>query len=169
MTAEPLILTLMFDAESFARLDGLRRAHFPPALNHIPAHLTLFHHLPGDRSDEVVERLTASRPEVMRLRASGLRKLGRGVALEIEGRALKSWRGALADGWRDWLTPQDRQGFRPHVTIQNKVEPIVARALHDELQAGFQPFEIIGEGALLWRYLGGPWALEAEVAFRPAP
>jgi 2'-5' RNA ligase len=168
MTPEPLILTLKFDAQSFSRLDGLRRAHFPPALNHIPAHLTLFHHLPGDRLEEVVERLTASRPEVMPLRASGLRKLGRGVALEIEGRELKAWRGALADGWRDWLTPQDQQGFRPHVTIQNKVEPIVARALHDELQASFQPFDVTGEGALVWRYLGGPWALEAEVAFRPA-
>jgi hypothetical protein len=44
----PLILTLKMDRESFSRFEGLRQAHFPPHRNFIPAHLTLFHHLPGD-------------------------------------------------------------------------------------------------------------------------
>ena len=167
MSAAPLILTLKLDAQSFARLDGLRRAHFPAALNHIPAHLTLFHHLPGDRLDEVMAELSNDVPPPLTLRAAGLRKLGRGVAFEIAGPELKSWRGRLAQAFEPWLTVQDRQGFRPHVTVQNKVEPLEARALHDALGASFQPFEITGEGALLWRYLGGPWRLEAEVAFRP--
>ena len=169
MSTPPLILTLKLDAPAFARLDGLRREHFPPALNHIPAHLTLFHHLPGEALEEVVARLTTQAPPVLPLRATGLRKLGRGVAFEIEGRELKSWRAALAHGWDDWLTPQDRQGFRPHVTVQNKVDPLAARALHDDLQARFQPFDLSGEGVLVWSYLGGPWLLEAEVGFRPGP
>ena len=47
--ARPLIVTLKLDAASFARLDGLRRTHFPAAINRLSAHLTLFHHLPGER------------------------------------------------------------------------------------------------------------------------
>lgn len=169
MTASPLILTLKLDAESFARLDALRRAHFPPALNHIPAHLTLFHHLPSDRLEDVVAELHSEAPALLPLRATGLRKLGRGVAVEIAGAELKAWRARLAEAWSDGLTAQDRQPFRPHVTVQNKVDPLVARALHDRLQATFEPFQLAGEGALVWRYLGGPWELEAEAAFRRAP
>ncbi len=169
MSEPALILTLKLDAAAFERLDGLRREHFPPALNHIPAHLTLFHHLPGERLDAVVDALATGAPPVMPLRATGLRKLGRGVAFEIAGAELKSWRADLARRWNDWLTPQDRQAFRPHITVQNKVEPLLARDLHDRLQASFQPFDLAGEGVVVWRYLGGPWALEAEVAFRPAP
>ena len=48
MPDAPLILTLAFDEATFARFDGLRRRHFPDALNLIPAHATLFHHLPGE-------------------------------------------------------------------------------------------------------------------------
>jgi hypothetical protein len=46
--ADPLILTLGLDRASFERFEALRRAHFPPALNRVPAHVTLFHHLPGE-------------------------------------------------------------------------------------------------------------------------
>ena len=53
MSEAPLILTLRFDGEAFARLDDLRRAHFPPERNQIPAHLTLFHALPGEALEEV--------------------------------------------------------------------------------------------------------------------
>ena len=168
MAERALILTLKLDAAAFERLEALRREHFPAGLNHIPAHLTLFHHLPGESLGEVVDDLTAAPPPVMPLRVSGLRKLGRGVAYEIDGRELKSWRGELAQRWAEWLTSQDRQPFRPHVTVQNKVEPLLARDLHDRLQASFQPFDLRGEGVFVWRYLGGPWALEAEVAFRRA-
>ncbi len=168
MSDAPLILTLKLDPASFARFDGLRRAHFPPALNHIPAHLTLFHKLPGKRLDEVVGHLTTSVPAgLLQLRAIGLRKLGRGTAFEIAGAELKSFRGRLAQAWADVLSPQDAQGFRPHVTVQNKVEPIVARALYEQLGDGFQPFDLQGVGVLVWRYLGGPWRLEAEVGFTP--
>ncbi len=168
MSDAPLILTLKLDPVSFERLDGLRRAHFPPALNHIPAHLTLFHKLPAERLEEVVGYLTTSVPAgPLQLQAIGLRKLGRGTAFEIAGAELKSFRGRLAHRWADVLSPQDAQGFRPHVTVQNKVEPIAARALYEQLGDGFQPFDLQGVGVLVWRYLGGPWRLEAEVGFTP--
>lgn len=94
---------------------------------------------------------------------TGLRKLGRGVALEVRSAELIGLRARLATAFAPWLTPQDRQGFRPHVTIQNKVEPAQANALHDELSADFEPWSARAEAILVWRYLGGPWDAEARL------
>ncbi|ATB34221.1 2'-5' RNA ligase family protein [Melittangium boletus] len=166
---QPLILTLRLDAETFARFDGLRRAHFPARLNHLSAHLTLFHHLPGEERERIEADLRAMVPTVpLSLQVTGLRSLGRGVAFEIVSAGLSSLRASLARRWASWLTPQDRQGFRPHVTVQNKTTSEEARALRAFLTAGFTPFSARGEGLLLWRYQGGPWALEAEISFAPA-
>ena len=166
MSDAPLILTLKLDDAAFARFDALRKTHFPAALNYIPAHLTLFHHLPGERLEEIVAELTACAPRApMALRATGLRKLGRGTAVEIGGAELTGWRERLARSWAEVLTAQDRQGFRPHVTVQNKVDPANARALYDMLSDRFSPFNFEGVGVFVWRYLGGPWALEAEIGF----
>ena len=163
----PLILALKLDPASFARLDALRQAHFPPAINHLRAHLTLFHHLPGERLEEVRDALVAAtaRPPLP-LAFTGLRSLGRGVAYEVASPDLLRLRAELAARFRAALTPQDAQGFRPHVTVQNKVAPDAARALRAELEAGFTPWEGRGDGLLLHRYLGGPWGLEAELPFR---
>jgi 2'-5' RNA ligase len=165
----PLIVTLRFDAETFARLDALRTRHFPARLNIVPAHLTLFHHLPGDRTDDVVEtarRLAAQTP-IIPLRIARPVSLGNGVALEIESVPLSELRARFAAEWHDDLTPQDRQRFRPHVTIQNKVAPAEARTLLAQLAHDWRPMTASGEGLLVWRYLAGPWALEAESPFAP--
>ena len=70
----PLILTLKLDGFAFDRLDALRREHFPTALNRLSAHLTLFHHLPGERLAEVGADLAAvSGRTPLRLRVCGLR------------------------------------------------------------------------------------------------
>ena len=53
----PIIVSAEFGAADFARLDGLRRAHFPPARNVLPAHLTLFHHLPPSLETEIDARV----------------------------------------------------------------------------------------------------------------
>jgi hypothetical protein len=162
----PLIVTLKLDATTFARLDDLRRAHFPPALNRLSAHLTLFHHLPGERRAEAVDDLAdVVRRAPLRLRVSGLRLLGRGVAFDVDGAGLVEVRRELARRWGPWLSAQDRQGFRAHVTVQNKVDPAEARRLRDELAAGFSPWDATGEALQLWRYLGGPWEAEAELPF----
>ena len=57
MEDAPLILTLGFDAASFTHLDAMRRRHFPAERNFIPAHLTLFHHLPGEREQDIAATL----------------------------------------------------------------------------------------------------------------
>ncbi|MBY0249792.1 MAG: 2'-5' RNA ligase family protein [Methylobacterium organophilum] len=165
--AAPLILTLAFDDPTFARFDGERRRHFPEALNRIPAHATLFHHLPGDRERGVIEAITALArtvppPEVA---VTGLRFTGRGVAYALDSDALARFRARLAQEFAAHLTAQDRQGWRPHVTVQNKVSPDTARTLHADLSAGFAPFRFTAPGTLLWRYRGGPWDAVARLPF----
>ena len=165
--AAPLILTLAFDEDTFARFDGLRRRHFPQALNHIPAHATLFHNLPGGAEAGVRETIallarTVPPPEVA---VTGLRFTGRGVAYVLESEALSAFRARLAKTFDAHLTPQDKQGWRPHVTVQNKVAPETARALHAALADDFAPFHFTAPATRLWRYLGGPWAERAQFPF----
>ena len=159
MSAAPLIMTLGLDAGSFARLDALRRRYFPPSLNRIPAHVTLFHHLPGEREREVGEVLAAAcaaaPPSAVRVVEPV--SLGRGAALRVLAPEVGALRETLAQTWADVLTPQDRQRWRPHVTVQNKVSPDEARATLAALRDGFEPWAARAEGLLLWRYLGGPW------------
>ena len=167
---DPLILSLGFDRASFERFEGLRRLHFPPALNRIAAHLTLFHHLPGERLAEVSQAVAEAADGVpaFEVQVAGLRKLGRGVALSLDSQTLAAVRGRVASRFADVLTPQDRQGFRPHVTIQNKVDPIESTALHERLAAEFSPWTARAEALLLWRYRGGPWEAAGRFEFRPS-
>ncbi len=165
--AAPLILALRLDEASFARLDALRHAHFPPAINHLRAHLTLFHHLPGDRLEDVTAALIAAAGcAPFPVAFPGVRSLGRGVAAEVGSPELVRLRADLAARFRPHLTPQDAQGFRPHVTVQNKVDPADARALKAELEAAWTSWEGRGEGLLLHRYRGGPWEAEGAFLFR---
>ena len=168
MEDAPLIVSCGLDDASFRFFDDLRRAHFPPALNHLSAHLTLFHHLPGDREDDVRVTLAAcaERAPPPALSITGLRKLGRGVAYTIDAPGLQAVRRRIADAFADALSPQDRQGFRPHVTVQNKVDPPVAAALHDRLAADFSPWSATGVALQLWRYRGGPWEPAGAFPFK---
>ena len=163
----PLILTLQMDERSQGRFDRLRELHFPPERNYLRAHLTLFHKLPGEREAEISAGLreVCRDREPITLSATGLRFLGRGVAYELSSPGLEALRRDLARRWEPWLGAQDRQGFKQHVTVQNKVSPEQARALHQELQATFTPFEVAGLGLSLWRYLGGPWESAATHLF----
>ncbi len=126
--------------------------------------MTLFHALPGEREDAVRADLAAAaeRP-AFEVSVTGVRFLGRGVAYDLGSAELDRLRAALAGAWAPWLTPQDRQRHRAHVTVQNKVAPEVARALHARLSASFVPGAVTARGLGLWRYLGGPW--EAVRAF----
>ena len=164
---DPLVLTVMLDADTQNWLDSLRRAHFPSERNLVPAHVTLFHALPGDEADAVLaalaEECRAAQPSAVRIGPP--RFLGRGVALEVSAPEVAALRARLAARWRDQLTPQDRQGWRPHATVQNKVAPETARALHASLAAALPPRAATAEGLLLWRYRGGPWEPAGRFAF----
>ena len=94
-----------------------------------------------------------------------MRSLGRGVAVAVEGTELPALRKRLAAAFSAWLTAQDRQPYRPHVTVQNKVAPDAARRLFEGLSAGWVAFAGCGESLLLWRDPGGPWELADEFPF----
>ncbi|TGE25019.1 2'-5' RNA ligase family protein [Hymenobacter aquaticus] len=157
--APPLILTLALDEPASRFFNELRQAHFPPQRNFLAAHLTLFHHLPGPQQAEIEQQLAAlagAQPPLL-LQVAGVQFLGQGVAYRLESEALESLHRRLQQQWWPQLTPQDQQKRRPHVTVQNKVRPEVARALHQELTASFNPFSATGTGLQLWAYRNGPW------------
>ncbi len=171
MDTAPLILTLTLDADSQAFFDAQRRRYFPAKINYLSAHLTLFHALPGAEYDAIVADLAAAaagQPGPLPLAVTGVKFMGRGVMYTLDNPALPALHRRLQRQWQPWLSPQDGQGLRPHITVQNKVDPAVARALHEELAAGFQPFEAQGTGLALWAYKGGPWELRERFAFGPA-
>lgn len=163
----PLILTLALPPEAQARFDALRAQHFPAGRNQVPAHVTLFHALPGAEQTAIAAELRRCCAETapFPIQFVGLRSLGRGVAYQIESRELAQVRGALACAWAPWLGAQDRQGFRPHLTVQNKADPKSARALLAVMQTTFSPFEIEAKGLALWHYRGGPWEAAGHFAF----
>jgi hypothetical protein len=86
------------------------------------------------------------------------------VAYDLDCPELVLMRADLAVRWADRLTAQDRAWVRPHVTVQNKVTPEVARATLAELQRLPPPPPATVVGIGVWRYLGGPWEPVAVVA-----
>jgi 2'-5' RNA ligase superfamily len=161
----PIIVTAVFAEPDFQRLDQLRRAHYPPERNQLRAHLTLFQHLPPSAVDELLRRLQAeaSFPEPSAA-ISGLILQGHGVAFRVTSPELEDARASLADAFKGMLTPQDQAPWRPHVTIQNKVKPAVAKALHAKLSINFAPRALSIAGLAAFYYRGGPW--EPIAAYR---
>lgn len=167
--AGALIVTAELGAADFAWLDRLRRAHFPPERNVLGAHLTMFHALPPSSEHEVrsrLSRLASHRPP--RARIEGLMDLGGGVAYRIVSPELDCLRGELAETLDGLLTAQDSGGWRPHVTIQNKVPSRTARALLEQLDRDFRVRQLAVSGLGLHRYLDGPWEKIAVYPFRGA-
>lgn len=163
----PLILTLRLDAASQAHFDALRQQYFPPERNYLASHVTLFHHLPGPEAPAISQFLAdwATSLPPLALLVTGLRFLGRGVAYDLDNAELLRRHRELQTTWAAWLTPQDQQRLRPHVTVQNKVAPEVARALHTRLAAEFELREVQGTGVQLWAYRNGPWEALQEFPF----
>ncbi len=71
------------------------------------------------------------------MQVEGVRSMGRGVLYALAAPELMSLHRELAGKFATYLTPQDKQPLRPHVVVQNKVEPQEARALLAQLQAEF--------------------------------
>ena len=165
--AGALIITAELGAEDQAWLDRLRRAHYPVERNRLPAHLTMFHALPPSSEAEVRSRLSrladGRRPNAM---IDGIMDLGGGVAFRVVSTDLDRIREELASGFHGLLSAQDAGGWRPHVTIQNKVSPKTARALAEALRRDFRPRSIGIRGLGLHRYQDGPWQQLAIYPFR---
>lgn len=165
MSAEPLILTVRLEEQSQAFFDAQREKYFPPERNYLKAHLTLFHQLPPEPS--TFAYLSSLKQAAFKIDVIGLISLGAGVAYAIESPELISLRKSLMLHFAGVLIPQDKQGFRPHITIQNKVTPEESKNLLADLVKTFEPFEAQVSGLDVWTYLGGPWRHEHDYAFRP--
>jgi 2'-5' RNA ligase len=155
----PFVLTLEMDGESFAQLDQLRRRHYPPERNLVPAHATLFHRLPGEHAREIralLARVAAGR-KPMDVAVAGVKAMERGVAVLLHSPQLFALRDELAAEWWPWLSPEDRSGFQPHVTIQNNVSAGEALRTQKSVAAELRLSRIRGLGLHLWRYREGRW------------
>jgi hypothetical protein len=162
----PIIVTALFGASDFTTLDSLRRAHFPVERNVLPAHLTMFHHLPPSVERELAGLLQdEARGNLPQARLASLINLGNGVAFAVESPELEDIRARIADRFAPMLMPQDRNAWRPHVTVQNKVKPPEARALLGALSADFRPRALRLAGLAASYYRGGPWEPIAAFAF----
>jgi hypothetical protein len=165
--AGALIVIAEMAPADLAWLDRLRRTHYPPERNHLPAHLTMFHALPPSSEGEVrrsLARAAAERPP--RASIEGLMNLGGGVAFRIVSPELDAIRSELAVDFHGLLSAQDSVGWRPHVTIQNKATVKAARELLTNLERDFRPRSLGIVGLGLHRYLGGPWERLENYSFR---
>jgi hypothetical protein len=165
--AGALIVTAEIAPPDVSWLDRLRRLHYPPERNQVPAHLTMFHALPPSAEGEVrrlLARLAAEPPPGASI--EGLMDLGGGVAFRIVSLGLDAMRRELAVSFHGLLSAQDSGGWRPHVTIQNKVAVREARQLLATLERDFRPRPLGIVGLGLHRYLGGPWEPVERYAFR---
>ncbi|WP_083276595.1 2'-5' RNA ligase family protein [Sphingobium phenoxybenzoativorans] len=165
--AAPIILTATMGAADFAWADTLRRAHFPAGRNKVPAHITLFHHLPPGLQRELMDRMAViCRGKAPAAQLAGLLNLGNGVAFRVESAGLDAIRAELADMFQGLLTPQDQAKPRFHITVQNKVSSDRARLAFNELNASFRPRPLVISGLAAWRYMGGPWEPIRAMPFR---
>lgn len=167
----PLILCAWMDDLTQTWLNDLRTRHFPPHLNRLSAHLTLFHALRGENrtsiEEEINQVLYQHLPKEGESEGSAtlqfpkLISLGRGFAAEVVCAPLVKIHRALQGKWWNDLTPQDRQGFRPHVTLQNKVSPVSAQNTLQQLAPNWRA-DHTGtlQGLTLWVYQesSGTWS-----------
>lgn len=162
-----LIVTAGLGDADFVRFDRLRCAHYPVERNQLPAHLTMFHALPPSAEAELaglLKQLTAAPPPAAF--TAGLIDLDGGVAVRIRSDELTAIRRNVADHLHGNLAAQDRGGWRPHITIQNKVDPKQSRRLLAALSQDWKDTPVRIASLELYRYRGGPWERAGRYPFR---
>lgn len=157
MTEHPLIVTLQLEHEAQDFFNNQRKAHFPEHLNYLDAHITLFHQLPVKESRVFKELERAAHISPFSIHVSDVYHTGFGVAYRLQSKPLIQLHAYLQEAFSSYLTPQDRQSFRPHITIQNKVSPAASKMLVQQLQNKFIPFNVSATGVDTWIYRNGPW------------
>ena len=163
----PLIVTAELPADLQGWAEGLRRRHYPPERNQVPAHVTLFHALPPSCEAELREVLAATaRGKRPRGRLEGVMSLGTGTALRLDSPTMLAVRDEMAGRLHGLLSAQDDHPPRLHITVQNKVSAKEARALQAELAAQVLPRDFSFAGLGLHAYRGGPWELLKRWSFR---
>lgn len=155
----PHLVLAVLPAAVQARLDALRRAHYPAERNRVPAHCTLFHAVPGMVAAELsalLARLTATTPPP-RARIDRVIDLDGGTALALVSADLIDVRDMLADHFHGLLTGGDAVAPRFHITVQNKVERRAAHILQAELTATWRATDTTIPSIAVHRVVDGAW------------
>lgn len=163
----PLILTFTLDSISKSRLDSWREEYFPKERNHLTAHLTIYHQLPGQNIIAISQALEdfANAQSPVSLSFESLKTRAGFVGVHIESSELIATRTRLSAHLGEQLRAQDKQPYRPHVTVTNLGSPKDALSCFNSLEAKFKPWEGIATGFDLYHYRGGPWEFAKHFPF----
>ena len=166
-----MIVTAWFHPDDLAPFHELRRRFFPGHRNYLSAHATLFHYIRPHLRVPFVERAQRVLAELDvpdRVEVLPPFSMGKGVAYRLELAPLARIRQPLRDHFAAELKEQDARPWRrPHITVQNKVEPETARQLLRHLRARYEPCSLRLLGLKCFRYDYGPWTPLFTVPFRP--
>ncbi|MEJ7610465.1 MAG: 2'-5' RNA ligase family protein [Ferruginibacter sp.] len=163
----PLILTLNIDEVAHSFFAAQRRLYFPPHINYLDAHLTLFHNLPSDDT-LIAEALNVfANREPFELRMSGVRHIGKGVVYTLISDELQQLHTTMQKTFSTMISGKDTQKLWPHITVQNKVTANKADLLYKKLLKEYEPFPVTATGFSTWLYLKGPWEKVTEYSFGP--
>lgn len=170
------VLTLQTDKAHHRRMTELRNQYFPPKLNKLAAHLTLFHALPGSKLNSyiipTIEDVT-SKTSPFRVHAIKPFRLKYGIAISVAkengAKQAQNVHHALQQSWLDenFLSDQDRGGMRAHYTILNKVDNQgeIDKAFN-QVQSQFKGDFGVAEGLGLYRYDRGKWKFVRKFEFQ---
>jgi hypothetical protein len=168
MSLPSLILTLKLDQSAESYFQNLRIQHYPPSRNQIPAHISLFHYLPGEDESQIEKDLkSVCQRDQFSLQILPPKLMGAGVMFPVKSPELEAMHATLKHKWQRWLKPQDLQGYRPHIVVQNKVSREIAQTTLINLNFDHPFSAVIAEGLLLWEYQNGPWCLKNTYQFHP--
>lgn len=165
---EPVyVLTLLTDDAHQKRMTALRKKYFPPKLNKLGAHLTLFHALPESKLESTIIptiKHVAAEWQPFSVNAAKPFRMKKGIAISVPknqgGDLAQKVHGVLLGAWEGegWLSEQDAGRMRAHYTIMNKVddEAEVADAM-EEVSGSWKGDRGTVVGLGLWRYEKGYW------------
>ncbi|HEX3335943.1 MAG TPA: 2'-5' RNA ligase family protein [Jatrophihabitans sp.] len=161
----PLVVTLALEAGAQERFDAERARWFPADRSEVGAHVTLFQCLRGELEERVRVDLVQHAGPPFPVGVAGVLPLSGGTAYALAAPELARRQRVLQQLWWAELTAQDRQGFRPHITVQQQVSAAEARATVTVLRRAFRPFQFRAEGYRVWRNNDGPWTELARIPF----
>lgn len=170
----PVIISAWLDDSIQDHFSGLRTKYFPQSRNYLQGHITLFHALPSENLDFILQTVnsncsTTSPFEVFcepyKLTTNSA------VFIPLKAKQLISIRSNLRGAFMKSfnMTNQDvRPQFKPHATVANKVTKEEAQDIFNELKALSKEEKVTHGRALgldVWFYRGGPWEHIRRIPF----
>ena len=161
------ILALHTDPEHHARVTALRTRFFPPKLNKLDAHIALFRALPGSQLSDIERKIVelAQIQHAFPIVTGKPFMMAHGVGLSVQAPQSMHIYKELKGKWEGFLSKQDKS-FKPHYTVQNKVEKGVPEKTMEAIGKEWQGSSGEADGLTLWRYDRGYWTHMRDFMFR---